>query len=173
MDDQTPDLTHAPWTPEQVVNLTRWQFAGYIHPYTCGRADTHRVRLPVTEAVHDQMFEAGIEDIPMFTPTDVLLVPTVDGWRCPVAGCGYEQDWCFAASLEPPPENPLDALTAADVSSKPAPVRTQDGVVEFTVTVDLAQWPSFDEAARALTDQLEGVVGVAIEGVSASHLEEL
>lgn len=65
----------APWTPQQVNWLARWQASPTIYPYTCpDRADatTHL---------------AG-----------TVLVPTIRGWICPY--CSYTQDW---ACLPPIP----------------------------------------------------------------------
>lgn len=61
-------MSRAPWTPEEVVALNRWQ-SGPFHPFTCPhRRDGHR------------------------TTTDIgVLVATERGWVCP--DCGYTQDW--------------------------------------------------------------------------------
>ncbi|MEW2302058.1 hypothetical protein AB0958_19130 [Streptomyces sp. NPDC006655] len=63
-----PTVLTAPWSEDQVANLNRHQRAGVFHPFTCGRRDEHR-------------------DNPG------VLVATVDGWRCPAAGCEYVQAW--------------------------------------------------------------------------------
>ncbi|MFF2674035.1 hypothetical protein ACFVTT_35385, partial [Streptomyces niveus] len=67
----------APWTPEQVAALNRFQQRGRMHPFTCGNlhADSQ----------------------------SPVLTATPDGWRCPTPGCGYEQDWApdFMASVSP------------------------------------------------------------------------
>jgi hypothetical protein len=58
----------APFTPQQVEALTRFQTGGWWHPFTCGRRNDHR---------HDE----GV------------LVATVEGWVCPAQECHYVQDW--------------------------------------------------------------------------------
>jgi dethiobiotin synthetase len=63
----------APWTPEQVDGLNRWQTCGHVHEYTCGNNSEH------------------------------VLVATEGGWVCPVKDCGYTQDWAHEFSVEPPP----------------------------------------------------------------------
>jgi len=55
---------YAPFTPEQVAALNRWQQRGDFHPFTC----PHRVD---GEAIN--------------------LVAEPGGWRCPA--CDYRQDW--------------------------------------------------------------------------------
>lgn len=78
----------APWTDEEVANLEAWQRSSRVHPYTCGRcrdADTG---------------ERPLRD-------DHLLVPTVDGWRCPTCDC--RQDWCYGPMLAGPPPWPFGA----------------------------------------------------------------
>ncbi|MEU7066925.1 hypothetical protein [Streptomyces sp. NPDC046161] len=62
------DHITAPWSPEQVDALNRFQQTGGMHPFTCGRDhDTHRT-----------------------------LVATPAGWTCPGPGCGYTQNWAHA-----------------------------------------------------------------------------
>jgi hypothetical protein len=62
----------APWTPEQVAALYRWQTHGGIHPFTCGNRENHPPHL-------------------------YFLIPTVRGWICPF--CDYTQDWCHSIML--------------------------------------------------------------------------
>lgn len=69
-------LTHKEvFTPDQVVNLWRYQFGPWdpdfpaMHPFTCGNRDNHP----------DMAGDKGV------------LVPTVRGWICPF--CDYTQDW--------------------------------------------------------------------------------
>ncbi len=64
----------APWTPEQVEQLNKWQEAGYVHPFTCGNDDCTRSN--------------GKE-----------LVATIDGWTCP--SCSYKQDWAHDFMADP------------------------------------------------------------------------
>lgn len=67
----------APFTPEQVRALNRWQQDARVHPFTCGlnRADDAHRAYAAEHSQHDW----GI------------LVATRDGWVCPV--CGYRQYW--------------------------------------------------------------------------------
>lgn len=58
----------APWTPEQVANLNRFQKFGAFHPFTC----------PGHEGDGDR-----------------ALVATPDGWIC--RHCDYRQDWAHAS----------------------------------------------------------------------------
>jgi hypothetical protein len=60
----------APFTPEQVEALNRWQSAGTGHPYTCGSGRR-------TDAAH--------------LDGEGVLIATEYGWRCPF--CDYAQDW--------------------------------------------------------------------------------
>lgn len=60
------DISHAPWTPEQVANIRAWQ-AGPGHPLTCfyrGKGQTN---------------------------CGLALEVSADALRCP--RCGYEQAW--------------------------------------------------------------------------------
>ena len=69
----------APFTPEQVMALNRFQTSGEMHPFTCGNRDEH--------------------------PDDPgILVAVSYGWICP-ARCDYEQSWAhdFMAATAPPP----------------------------------------------------------------------
>jgi hypothetical protein len=61
----------APWTPQQVEALNRFQAERRMHPFTCGRRDQHR-------------------------DNEGILVATVHGWHCPVDDCGYTQDWALS-----------------------------------------------------------------------------
>jgi hypothetical protein len=69
----------APWTPEQVAALQRWQAGGGFHPFTCCGHD---------DCTRPQELNEGI------------LIPTTTGWYCP---CGkYTQNWCHDFMLDPP-----------------------------------------------------------------------
>jgi hypothetical protein len=59
-------VIRAPFSPQQVAALNRWQVDGRFHPFTCG----------------DDGHEANVR-----------LIACVDGWRCAVQLCGYTQDW--------------------------------------------------------------------------------
>lgn len=63
----------APWTPAQVAALQARQDRADLHPYTCPHHST-----------------TGI------------LVPTRQGWVCPVLGCGYWQRWAMASDTGQP-----------------------------------------------------------------------
>lgn len=58
----------APFSPERVAALNRYQTRGKFHPFTC--PNEH-----VGEAV---------------------LLATREGFVCPVEGCEYSQDWAHA-----------------------------------------------------------------------------
>jgi hypothetical protein len=83
--NDTPELSTAPWTEEQVRNLADWQACPWVHPYTCGYC---------RDADPGPEYE---------------LVPTVDGWRC--LTCDMRQNWCLALMLNGPPPNPLAVET--------------------------------------------------------------
>lgn len=68
------DMIRAPWTPEQVAALNRFQAEGGMHPFTCG--NTHA------------------------TP-DLHLVAHTDGWHCWLPDCDYRQDWAHRFMADP------------------------------------------------------------------------
>jgi hypothetical protein len=71
----------APWTPQQVAALNRYQASGFAHPFTCGNRsrDTH----------------------PTIANGDFgVLVATEYGWKCP--DCDYTQDWAHDGMLNEP-----------------------------------------------------------------------
>ncbi len=68
----------APWKPEYVAKLNRWQQDGTIHPYTCGSGNR-------TDERH--------------TDGEGRLVATPDGWVCPF--CDYRQTWASDYIDEP------------------------------------------------------------------------
>lgn len=65
-------IKHAPWTPEEVEILKKYQDCEYFHPYTC--------HCHGDDGQHPN------------------LVPTVDGWVCPK--CDYKQDWFGTMTLQ-------------------------------------------------------------------------
>jgi len=67
-----PTLSHAPWTPEQVKCLEKWQSCAYVHPFTGENPP-------------------GGEE--------VRLIPTVDGW-VEVIGGPVVQTWAHAFMTE-------------------------------------------------------------------------
>lgn len=66
------EIVRAPFTPEQVEQLNRYQQGGWMHPFTCGVGTGRHLDLVATEA----------------------------GWICP--DCDYTQDWAhgFMADRE-------------------------------------------------------------------------
>jgi hypothetical protein len=68
------DQIRAPWTPEQVAALNRFQAEGGLHPFTCGNDHA-------TGALH--------------------LVAHEDGWHCWLPDCDYRQDWAHAFMADP------------------------------------------------------------------------
>jgi len=62
-------MIKAPFTPEQVVALNRFQQCGRFHPFTCGGNRKDAAHLD----------------------GEGVLVATPEGWRCPY--CDYKQDW--------------------------------------------------------------------------------
>jgi hypothetical protein len=60
----------APFTPAQVANIRERQSLTLLHPYTCIAHSTY------------------------------ALSPGLDGLRCPVAGCGFLQDWVHKEDIE-------------------------------------------------------------------------
>jgi hypothetical protein len=75
-------IIKAPFTPEQVEGLNRWQRAESVHPFTC---------------------RTGRRKDALHLDGEGVLVATEQGWRCPF--CGYTQDWAhdFMANKPPPP----------------------------------------------------------------------
>jgi len=66
----------APFTPDQVASLNRYQASGRFHEFTCGNAECPR-------------FGPGFRLQPVLRAFE-------DGWHCPAPGCGYTQDWAHA-----------------------------------------------------------------------------
>lgn len=63
-------MIKAPFTPEQVVALNRFQRDGRFHPFTCGSGRR-------TDSAH--------------LDGNGILVASEQGWHCPY--CEYVQDW--------------------------------------------------------------------------------
>jgi hypothetical protein len=78
---------NSPWTMEQAAALMEWQLCNYVHPFTCPNRHDH----------------------PILFGDKGVLIPTVRGWVCQF--CDYKQDWAHDFMFEPPPPNPLMALT--------------------------------------------------------------
>ena len=74
-------IIRAPWTPEQVDALNRFQRCAIVHPFTCPNQ-------------HDG---GGDRD----------LVATRAGWIC--CHCDYRQEWAHRVMLQEPPD-PRDVL---------------------------------------------------------------
>jgi len=96
----------APFTPEDVAALNRFQLDDRFHPFTCASVDHAGVRLIATE----------------------------NGWRCAVQTCGYTQDWAWdmmltdVVRLRGRPELTVESL---GLQFPPLPTGTQpvDGVI--------------------------------------------
>lgn len=65
-----PNMIHAPFTPDQVDALNRWQQQGDVHPFTCHN-------------VHEG---------------SRTLIAKPSGWECP--GCEYRQYWAHRFMAE-------------------------------------------------------------------------
>jgi hypothetical protein len=76
-------IIKAPFTPEQVEGLNRWQAADHAHPFTCrsGRR---------TDSSH--------------LDGEGVLVATERGWHCPF--CDYTQDWAHDFMADGPGPTP-------------------------------------------------------------------
>lgn len=92
----------APWTPDQVDRLNRFQRLGNVHEFTC--ASNHE-------------------------GADRTLVATKDGWICP--HCDYRQNWAHAAMLDEAPFGQEPLLASADLALLKA-AQTGEGAVKVT-----------------------------------------
>lgn len=95
----------APWTPEQVAALNRFQAEGGMHPFTCGNDHA-------TDALH--------------------LVAHEDGWHCWLPDCDYRQDWAHAFMADPGawskfPFGERHGPTPEELAALRAPTPPQDG----------------------------------------------
>lgn len=77
MSSPTEKIIKTPWTVWQAADLNRFQLAELMHPFTC----------PNDAREHD-----GV---------DVALMAVPEGWRCPVRGCDYTQDWAHTFMADP------------------------------------------------------------------------
>ena len=74
-------IIQAPFSPQQVDQLNKWQSAGFVHEFACEyRSDSSHGELP--------------------------LVATVRGWICPY--CEYTQPWAHDFMTEPLQEPKLE-----------------------------------------------------------------
>lgn len=73
------DTIKAPFTPEQVEALNRFQQLSHVHPFTCGSG------YRTNKSIHPD--------------GEGVLVATVDGWIC--RNCDYTQDWAHAMMADP------------------------------------------------------------------------
>jgi hypothetical protein len=71
-------ILRAPWTPEQVAILNRWQECGDVHPYTCGSG------YRTNKSIHPD--------------GEGKLVATESGWICP--NCDYTQGWAHLMTAQ-------------------------------------------------------------------------
>jgi hypothetical protein len=76
-------MIKAPFSPEQVAALNRWQITGWVHPFTCANRN---------DGSH---YDGG------------WLVATTRGWICPY--CTHTQSWAHKHMLTPP-DNPFDVM---------------------------------------------------------------
>lgn len=67
----------APFTPEQVEQLNRFQQLGITHPFTCATPKKHKPAHPALR-----------------TPVHDVLIATTEGWKCPI--CDYTKNWAHA-----------------------------------------------------------------------------
>ena len=72
IDDHPRNYVTAPFTPEQIEQLQRWQASTRVHPFTC-----------VANGVSGSVKHSDAR----------ILVPTEDGMVCPFEACGYTQIW--------------------------------------------------------------------------------
>jgi hypothetical protein len=70
-------MINAPFTPEQVHALNRWQKNDRVHPFTCGNERMDAAHTKYQAEHPDQDFGQ--------------LVATAEGWLCPV--CSFRQHW--------------------------------------------------------------------------------
>jgi len=96
------DLLRAPWAPQVVAALNRYQHAQVFIPYTCGgqRGDG-------AHAAHARAYGQDMG----------LLQATPDGWVCPV--CDYRQDWAHVWSAAD--MSKMVSLPLIDGLSRPEP----------------------------------------------------
>lgn len=87
------------FTPDEVVNLDKYQREGRFHGFTCGnRGDSnHRV-------------VGGDKG---------LLIPTVQGWVCQF--CDYTQDWAHEFMKKGEPVSKMEFMTTGR-QQEPSPV---------------------------------------------------
>jgi len=102
------DLIRAPFTPEQVTRLNRFQGAGVMHPFTCGAGDGQSLVAteagwvcPVCDYTQDwaHAFMAGTDPVAVITDPP----PTITCPRCGMTSanpndiregyCGHCHDW--------------------------------------------------------------------------------
>lgn len=70
---------YAPFTPEQVEALNRYQQSDHVQPFTCGRRG---------DGLHGELWsDTG------------TLVATIDGWIC--CWCDYKQNWANKFMAQP------------------------------------------------------------------------
>lgn len=76
----------APWTPEQVAALNRWQDSGRVHPFTCGSGNRMDAEHQIQQANRGGDFGQ--------------LIASTNGWFCPA--CSYRQTWAHDFMADPP-----------------------------------------------------------------------
>lgn len=98
----------APWSPEQVENLRKFQSCGWVHQFTCCRGDESTPSCKRRESARLR-FDEG-KEVPYTDENEGVLIPTEDGWLCP---CGeYRQNWAHESMIQgllpPNPQEWLD-----------------------------------------------------------------
>ena len=102
-----------PFSPEQIAALDLYQHS-FWHPFTCGNNRGDKKHKDYA-AKHGGDWGA--------------LVPTEDGWVCPV--CGYKQDWAHAAMTSivvEPMEGPFDLEPMGEHPLTHERVPTKNGI---------------------------------------------
>lgn len=119
-----PDIIRAPFTPEQVDALNRFQRADGMHPFTCGE---------------------------LHVPGAPILIARADGWHCsdPYGEeCGYTQDWALAVMANPDAwPKPFWPANVHPTSEPYAHQQPGAGFASSTSGPDLADWDSPEDAS--------------------------
>lgn len=132
----------APWTPEQVAALNRYQERSDFHPFTCDDTNRH----------HPQV--------------RWVLVAREDGWHCPAEGCGYTQDWAYPFMLQPPPRDRANEMLEAMRAERARGIAAVAAVEELRAVfkrwfLDAHAGLTFQAAMNGLAADLQRVIEVA------------
>jgi len=79
-DSKGKGKVYAPFEPEQIQNLEKWQNSGYLHPFTCPHHSNN-----VLKVYRNALY-------------------------CDATDCEYEQHWVHRMMVEPTPANPISKL---------------------------------------------------------------